>query len=59
MHYVAILRISTENVWDYLTESFWENTFVDVLDSVMDIFLRCRNSTLHIPLVAHIRSDFL
>jgi hypothetical protein len=56
MHDVAVLRISSENVRNDLAECFWENAFVDVLDSVVDVLFRSRYATLHVPLVAHNRS---
>jgi hypothetical protein len=53
MHDVAVLRIATEDVRNDLAECFRENSLVNVLDSVVDVFLGSGNSTLHIPLVAH------
>jgi hypothetical protein len=53
MHDVAVLRIAAENVRNDLAECFWENSLVDVLDSVVDIFLGSGNSTLHISLITH------
>jgi hypothetical protein len=53
VHDVTILRISSQDIWDNLTESLWENTFIDVLDGVVYIFLRCRYAALHISLVTH------
>ena len=53
MHDVAILRIAAENVRNDLAECFREDSLVDVLDSVVDIFLRSGNATLHISLIAH------
>jgi predicted P-loop ATPase len=53
MHDVAVLRIAAEDVRDNFTECFREYSLVNVLDSVVDVFLGSGNSTLHIPLVAH------
>jgi hypothetical protein len=58
MHDVAVLRIAAENVRNDLAECLWEDSLVDVFDCVVDIFLRSRDATLHIPLVAHIRVVF-
>ena len=41
MHDVAVFRISTEDIGNDLAECLWENTFVDVLDSVVHILLGC------------------
>jgi hypothetical protein len=53
MHDITILRISAEDVRNDFTECFRENSFVDVLDCVVDIFLGSGNATLHVPLIAH------
>jgi hypothetical protein len=39
MHNVAILRVTAQNVGDNFAESLRENTFVDILDGVVHIFL--------------------
>jgi len=53
MHNVAILRVTAQNVGDNFAESLRENTFVDVLDGVVHIFLRCADSTHHVSLITH------
>ena len=51
MHDVAIVGITAEDVGDNLTESLRIETFVDVLDSSMDVLLGGRDSTLHVAVV--------
>ena len=58
MNLSAVIAPHHKDVGDDFTECLREDTLVDVLDSVVDILLRCRNTTLHVPLVAHNRSEF-
>ena len=44
VHDVSPLGVTTEYVWDYLAESVRKDAFVDVLDSVVHILLRGRDS---------------
>jgi hypothetical protein len=53
MHDVAVLRVAAENVRNDLAECLREDSLVDVFDSVVDIFLRSGNATLHISLITH------
>ena len=45
VHDVAPFRVAGEIVRHYFAESAWENTFVDVFDSCVYIFLGCRHAT--------------
>ena len=54
VHNVAILWVTSQDIRDNLAESLWEDTLVDVLDSVVNIFLCCANTAHHISIVTHI-----
>ena len=54
MHNVAILWVTSQDIRDNLAESLWENTLVDVLDSVVNIFLCCAYTAHHVSIVTHI-----
>lgn len=41
MHNVAVLWVTAQDIRYNLAESLWEDTLVDVLDSVVNIFLCC------------------
>jgi len=54
MHNVTILWVAAQDIWYDLAESLWEDTLVDVLDSVVNIFLCCANTAHHISIITHI-----
>ena len=51
MHDVAIVRVTSKNIWDYLAESLREDALVNVLDSVVNIFLCGTHAAHHISVV--------
>ena len=53
MHYIAILRVSSQYVRDNFAKCLWKNPFVNILYGIVYIFFGCRNATLHISLVTH------
>ena len=53
MHDVAVLRITTEDVGDYLAESLREDTLVDVLDGVVNVLFCSAHTAHHIALIVH------
>ena len=53
MHDAAILRITSQYVGYYLTESLGEQTLVNVLDSVVNVLLGCAHTPHHVSLVTH------
>ncbi len=54
MHNVAVLWVTAQDIRYNLAESLWEDTLVDVLDSVVNIFLCCANTAHHVSIVTHI-----
>ena len=54
MHDVTILWVASQDIRDNLAESLWEDTLVDVLDSVVNIFLCCAYTAHHVSIVTHI-----
>ena len=54
VHNVAILWVTAQDIRYNLAESLWEDTLVDVLDSVVNIFLCCAYTAHHISIVTHI-----
>ncbi len=53
MHYVAPLRITSEDVGDDLAECFWIQSFVNVLDGGVDVFLGRGHAAHDIALRCH------
>jgi hypothetical protein len=53
MHNVTILRVSAKNIRNNLAESLWEDTFVNVLDSVVHILFGSTHASHHISVVVH------
>ena len=51
MHDVEVLRVSAQNVWDYLAEGLWKDSFVDVLDGVVHVFFGSTNAAKHISII--------
>ena len=51
MHDIAVFRIATEDVGDDLAESLGEDTLVDVLDSVVHIFLGGTDASHHVSII--------
>ena len=51
MHNVTILWVAAQDIRYDLAESLWEDTLVDVLDSVVNIFLCCANTAHHISII--------
>ena len=44
VHDVAVVGVTTEHVGDYFAERFRIKTLVHILDGVVDVFFRCRNT---------------
>ena len=51
MHDVAILVVSAEDVGDDFAECLWKDSFIDVLDGVVNIFFGGTYAPHHIAIV--------